>query len=402
MRVTTEQLTEANPIKTHLTCRGPARNRGGLSRRTALVGLLVGVLAAVAPAYAERSDCGGHRDFTTFTANAYVGADIAAPLSLDPNDPDYVSKLIATVTATYLKVVASDPPIRMEGLAREIAASRPEVVGLEEIWTVSQAPATATGPGSFTVVFDFLQLLTNALAAHGLHYAVAASATESDIIMPMRDLQTGGIAYGRITDHEVILARTDLPPGHLRVSHPQSGHFANYLQVPAIGLSMLRGWCSVDVSSRGETFRYVCAHLEQETAPAIQMAQAQELLGSLDHNMPVVLVGDFNADPLHRNGTTTYDAFTQAGFKDAWTVLHPHNPAGGLTWGHDADLADPTQRFVWRLDLVLYRGRAFQPEDLDILDARISRTQAPLWPSDHAAVAVQFDLCQPKAPGHRF
>jgi endonuclease/exonuclease/phosphatase family metal-dependent hydrolase len=313
-----------------------------------------------------------------------------------------MTNLIATVTATYLKVAASDPPLRMEGLAREIAASRPEVVGLEEIYSVGQAPATANGPGSFTVVYDYLQLLTNALAAHGLHYAVAATSTESDIIMPMLDLQTGGLAYGRITDHEVILARTDLPPGHLRVSHPQSGHYQNYLQVPAIGLSLYRGWCSVDVSSRGETFRYVCTHLEEETVPAIQMAQAQELLGSLDHNTPVVLVGDLNADPLHRNGTTTYDALIQAGFKDAWTALHPHNPVGGLTWGHDGDLADPTLPFVWRIDLVLYRGKAFQPEGLEILGARLRGSHAPLWPSDHAAVAVQFEFSQPKSPGHRF
>jgi hypothetical protein len=402
MRLTTEQPTEVNSIQSRLVCRGPTRGNGRLSRRAALLCLLVAALAVAAPAYAEQPDFGGHRGFSTFTANAYIGADLAAPLSLDPTAPGYLTNLIATVTATYLQVVASDPPVRLEGLAREIAASRPEVVGLEEIWSVSQAPATASGPSTFTVLYDYLQLLTNALAAHGLHYAVTATATEADIIMPMLDLQTGGIAYGRITDHEVILARTDLPPGQLRVSHPQSGRYQNYLQVPAIGLSVYRGWCSVDVTSRGETFRYICTHLEEETAPALQMAQAQELLGSLDPKMPVMLVGDFNADPLHRNGTVTYDALTQASFRDPWTVLHPRNPAGGLTWGHDADLADPTQRFEWRLDLVLYRGKAFQPEELEILDTRLSHTQAPLWPSDHAAVAVQFEFCQPKAPGHRF
>jgi hypothetical protein len=370
--------------------------------RAALACLLGAVLAVAAPALAAQPECGGHHGFSTFTANAYIGADIAAPLSLDPTDPNYLQNLLGTVTATYGQVIASDPQARMKGLACEIAASRPDVVGLEEIWSVSQASATASGPGTFMVVYDYLQLLTNALAAHGLHYAVAATATESDIIMPMLDLPTGAVLYGRITDHEVILARTDLPPGHLRVSNPQSGHYENYLTVPAIGLSLYRGWCSVDVASRGETFRYICTHLEEETAPVVQMAQAQELLGILDHNTPVVLVGDLNADPLHRNGTTTYDEFTQAGFKDAWTALHPHNRTGGLTWGHDADLADPTQRFVWRIDLVLYRVNAFQPEELEILDARLHHTQAPLWPSDHAAVAVQFDFSQPKAPGHHF
>ena len=402
MRVTTEKHVVANSIHPTTACRGPARNPGGLWCRAALACLLGAVLAVAAPALAAQPECGGHRGFSTFTANAYIGADIAAPLSLDPTDPNYLQNLLGTVTATYGQVIASDPPARMKGLACEIAASRPDVVGLEEIWSVSQASATASGPGTFMVVYDYLQLLTNALAAHGLHYAVAATATESDIIMPMLDLPTGAVLYGRITDHEVILARTDLPPGHLRVSNPQSGHYENYLTVPAIGLSLYRGWCSVDVASRGETFRYICTHLEEETAPVIQLAQAKELLGSLDHNMPVVLVGDLNADPLHRNGTMTYDEFTQAGFKDAWTALHPHNRTGGLTWGHDADLADPTQRFVWRIDLVLYRGNAFQPEELEILDARLSHTQAPLWPSDHAAVAVQFDYCQPNGSSRHF
>jgi hypothetical protein len=291
--------------------------------RAALACLLGAVLAVAAPALAAQPECGGHRGFSTFTANAYIGADIAAPLSLDPTDPNYLQNLLGTVTATYGQVIASDPQARMKGLACEIAASRPDMVGLEEIWSVSQASATASGPGTFMVVYDYLQLLTNALAAHGLHYAVAATAAESDIIMPMLDLPTGAVLYGRITDHEVILARTDLPPGHLRVFNPQSGHYENYLTVPAIGLSLYRGWCSVDVASRGETFRYICTHLEEETAPVIQMAQAQELLGSLDHNMPVVLVGDLNADPLHRNGTMTYDEFTQAGFKDRRADLGP-------------------------------------------------------------------------------
>jgi hypothetical protein len=57
---------------------------------------------------------------------------------------------------------------------------------------------------------------------------------------------------------------------------------------------------------------------------------------------------------------------------------------------------------VWRIDLVLYRGNAFQPEELEILDARLHHTQAPLWPSDHGAVAVQFDYCQPNGSSRHF
>jgi endonuclease/exonuclease/phosphatase family metal-dependent hydrolase len=216
--------------------------------------------------------------------------------------------------------------------------------------------------------------------------------TEFDVTLPMVDLQSGGLLFARLVDHEVILAR-DLPPGQLTVSNPQTGHYATLIQIPSIGFSQTRGWCSVDVFTRGETFRYICTHLEEEIAPRIQMAQAQELLdGPANIEMPVVIVGDFNADPLHRTGTTTYDQFVQAGFQDAWSAVYPSQAAGGLTWGHDAALADPSLKHIWRLDLVLYRAPALRPTGVSVLDLRLNSTQAPLWPSDHAAVAAQFRM----------
>src|SRR5207245_5787862 len=90
------------------------------------------------------------------------------------------------------------------------------------------------------------------------------------------------------------------------------------IHISSIGLSVLRGWCSVDVFVRGERFRYICTHLEEETVPQIQLLQALELLsGPAQVNLPVILTGDFNADTLHRNGTQTYDALIAAGFTDA-------------------------------------------------------------------------------------
>lgn len=364
-----------------------------ITRRAALLCLTVALIVPVMPVFAGSRDVGGKKAFTCYTANAYDGADLNPALSLDPTDPQYLQKLLGTVTQIYGQIVASDPPARLAGLAREIAVNRPEVAGLVEMWTLQKAPATATGPGPFTTVFDWLQLLTNSLAAQGAYYQVAVVSTESDIIMPLVDIHTGGIIYGRLTDHEVILVRADLPPGYLRVSNPQTGKFATHIQIPSIGLSIDRGWCSVDVFTRGERFRFVCSHLEEETVPAIQMAQAVELLaGPVDVELPVILVGDFNADPLHRNGTVTYDAFVQAGFGDAWLTAHPTEPAAGLTWGHDPELADPSVAFKWRLDLVLYRGGEFHPVFVEVLDPGLGRTQPPFWPSDHAAVGASFSL----------
>lgn len=142
---------------------------------------------------------------------------------------------------------------------------------------------------------------------------------------------------------------------------------------------------------RGEKFRYVCAHIEEETSPEIQLLQAVELMDSLDNVcLPVILSGDFNSDPLHRTGTETYDVFGAAGFDDAWGVLNESNPAGGLTWGHDEFLADPGVPFIWRLDLVLFRGNGLTLIDSDVLDIGLNRSEPPLWASDHASLTADF------------
>ncbi len=364
--------------------------RACLTRRSAFA-VVICLLTSGALAFADvRGEPGGKKHLTIYDANAYIGADLAPALTVDPSN---VSNALYVVSQLYLTIVASDPPTRMAGLAREIAAAKPDLVGLEELYTLATAPATVQGPGQFTVLYDYLQLITNALAAQGAHYNVAVIATEADVVLPMFDLQTGGIEYARAIDHEVILARSDLPPGYLRLSNPQSGHFDHYLQVPGTGISVLRGWASVDVFTRGERFRFICTHLEEETLPDLQLVQAMELLaGPADVSMPVVMTGDFNADPLHRNGTVTYDAFLEAGFRDAWTAVNPLNPAGGLTWGHDDLLADPALPFVWRLDLVLYRGAIFHPLNFEVIDLSLGRTTPPLWPSDHAAIAAGFTL----------
>ncbi len=370
--------------------------RAGGIRRRAFCAILCLLISGGLSVWAATANSPGKKHLKVFDANAYIGADLAPALTVDPSN---ISNVLQVVTELYMTIVASEPPTRMAGLAREIASANPDLVGLEELYTLETAPATAQGvPGEFTVLFDYLQLLTNALAAQGAHYQVAVIATESDIALPMFDLQTGGIAYARAIDHEVILARADLPPGHLRLSNPQSGHFTHYLQVPGTGIEVLRGWCSVDVFSRGERLRFVCTHLEEETLPELQLAQALELLaGPGSATLPLIMTGDFNADPLHRNGTITYDALIGAGFSDAWADLNPSNPAGGLTWGHDALLADPAQPFTWRIDLVLFRGAVFSPVQFDVTDLPLNRPSPPLWASDHAAVDAGFMLANPKA-----
>lgn len=360
--------------------------------------LLLASALFINPALAgQPSGIGGKRGVDTMTLNLYIGGGTERILALNPSDTNYIANLVSTVTGIYYEIIASQPVTRLQGVADNIAARMPDIVAVEEASLIrNQSPGDliigGTTPAT-NVVFDYLQILVSSLEARGAHYAVVSSTDEIDIELPMLNLQTGNIDDARLTDRDAILVRTDLPPGQLRVSHPQSGNFTNVIHIPGVGISVLRGWCSVDVFIRGRVFRYIAVHSEEETVPLLQVAQAQELLsGPANVNMPVLICGDFNSDPLHRDGSIAYDVYTAAGFKDAWAVLNPLDPTGGLTWGHDEFLSDPSVAFDRRIDLVFYKGSLFIPTDADVLDLWLNRNAPPLWASDHAAVAAEFLL----------
>lgn len=365
------------------------------ARCVAAAVLLAFALAIAPSAAAGGRGVGGKRSFSTLTQNAYVGADIGRIALLDPTDPQFFLNLLQAVTTTYFEFLAADPQARMEGIADRIAARRPDIVALQEMYLLRrQSPGDLILGGQVPateVVADFLQILLDALEARGLHYSVVAQASQLDAEMPMLNPLTGGIDDARLSDRDVILARTDLPRGHLRVANPLSGSFVNRIEIPEIGLSIPRGWCSVDVFVRGRKLRFINTHLEEETQPLLQLLQAQELLdGPASTSLPVILVGDFNADANGENGTWTYDELLADGFVDSWGDLHPGDP--GLTWGHDAGLADPAWAFVWRIDLVLYKSGRFVPKSVETLDGGLGGPQPPLWPSDHAGVAARFRI----------
>ena len=358
--------------------------------------LLTSMLLWTVPAQAGVAGVGGKRGVDVMQVNLYVGGGIDRAVALDPSDPNYYSELVATVTGIYYEILASQPPVRLQGVANQIAVRMPDLVSVEEASLIrNESPGDLVHGGSnpaTNVVFDYLQILTNALAAQGAHYGVAAVTYGFDAEMPMLNLQTGTIDDVRLTDREAILVRTDLPPGQFHVSNPQNANFSNVV-VTATGLPLLYGWCSVDVSVRGREFRYICPHLTVESAPEIQALEVQELLaGPADSNLPILIVGDFNADPYGRDGSFAYDLFPAAGYSDAWAVLHPDDSAGGLTWGHDEFLADPGLSFNRRIDLMFYRGGGLQPIESDVAELRLDRNQAPLWASDHAALATEFGL----------
>ncbi|MET9852518.1 endonuclease/exonuclease/phosphatase family protein [Streptomyces sp. NPDC006450] len=324
------------------------------------------------------------------TRNLYLGADLAPVLAATSPQG-----LVAAATAVWANVQATNFPERAEALADEIAASDPHVVGVQEavLWR-SQTPA---GPGSAThVEYDFLQILLDELSARGKHYAaVAAITVGSDFEAPRST--PSGLQDIRLTDRDVLLARTDLPARTFSVANPQSARFQSHLPIcrPVLGcppqpaLRVERGWVAADATLRGRTARVVSTHLEP-SAPAVQEAQAGELLaGPLNTTLPTVLLGDLNSaaggvGATPGSDTQSYNRLLAAGFTDAWTAVRPRDP--GFTCCQASDLRNPTSSLTRRIDYVLLRGKVTALTAHRVGHARADRTPSGLWPSDHAGV----------------
>ncbi|MDA8097769.1 MAG: endonuclease/exonuclease/phosphatase family protein [Clostridia bacterium] len=345
------------------------------------------------------------------TRNLYFGASAARlKVSSLPDVP-------ARVADMWQMILANDFPARAKALANEIAVKQPHLVGLQEATLLR-----VRSPGLFlksscrhimspnkllqchgllmyllfrrnkriatTVACDFLDILLGELRSRGLRYTPAAVWTGTDIEAPSA---TGDDV--RLTDRTVIIARSDLPPGELTLSNPQTKDFTSTF-LPLIGglltMPIRHGWASVDVTIRDRSFRFLATHLDADS-PAIQAAQARELLrGPCQTELPLVLVGDFNSKAV-RSGEGTYDHLIAGGYVDAWTVA---GSGDGFTAWQDENLLNPVSRLDRRIDLILYRG-GFQVQGVEVVgaepDDRIPEGLSPsgrLWPSDHAGVVA--------------
>jgi hypothetical protein len=264
------------------------------------------------------------------------------------------------------------------------------------------------GPGSppgapFVTRYDFLKLVVGALRARHLNYVVASADTTSDVSAPVPtafDDQGNPTAFDlvRFQDRDAILVRAGV-----RFRDPDHGTFTAYIPLDLLGTEtgLYRGWCSIRATVDGQTFRFVNSHLEAES-PDVNLAQASELVDLLRQvRDPVIWVGDFNSSAA--TGAPSYALITGAGFTDLWPLAHPHDP--GLTNGAadgvgalDANgvlVPYPSLVFNARLDLVLLRDRHGKPHDVHAAifgNQPGDRTASGLWPSDHAAVGMVFEL----------
>ncbi len=330
---------------------------------------------------------GDHRDRTlrVMTRNMDLGSDFGYIFEVLATTPNDQSALLLAITRTYLQVLASNIPARADALAAEIQVTQPDLVALQEVSTISSGPF---GAAATTVVEDQLDALLDALEKRDLHYAAVIINKNADVTLPSLDASFQNLVEVRLVDHDVVLARTDLPRSEFKLTNFQKGNFAAAVVLPIAGANVTfpNGWIAIDAKLRGKTYRFVNTHLS--TASSVQAAQTQELLsGALSTDIPVVLSGDLNSDahaPSFSNGPA-YGMLVSAGFLDVWNMIHPTDP--GLTWplfGEDPAFG-PTS-LVERIDLILAKGRGIQATAI-----LRTGTTAP-FASDHVGLVADFTL----------
>ncbi|MFY9264917.1 MAG: endonuclease/exonuclease/phosphatase family protein [Solirubrobacterales bacterium] len=348
--------------------------------------VLLAVAATLAPAAIAHGGPAAHQPkVKVMTRNMYFGADLTRSV-VAPTVPDF----LAANSEIWTNVLHSDIPARARLVAREIALTRPDLVGLQEVsqWLSGPVgdPAAAT-----TVEFDQLASLRFWLAVYGAPYRVVKSQSEIEIEAP------AGAPYNkdfRLVDRDVILAPLFGSRG-VTMSNPAGAQFAASLSLTnGIGqpIDITRGWVSVDVKAKGRRFRFVNTHLES-FHPGIRAAQAGELVAAAG---PVgsapgkaVLVGDINSGPEQTApDNIAFGVLASAGIADTWLAVNPGDPGLTCCFGElvdDPSLAGP---FDERIDHVLTKGGVGVTRSrLTGLDPA-NRTASGLWPSDHAGVVT--------------
>lgn len=340
---------------------------------------------------------------TVMTWNVYYGIDPSPLLTAQQQDvPGIAAGLWADLAYTNF-------PARAGVIARAIAAKRPDLVGLQEA-----AIYRIQSPGDFVlggttpatqVVYDFVAILIDSLAARGLSYSLVAADSTTDIEVPAANPGHLSPPFEdvRLTDRDAILARSGVG-----ITNPLHDKYAAAVPV-GLGDGIQEGWSSVEATVGGQTYRFVTTHLEIQQFLPFQLAQAEELLGLLDGEaLPTILVGDFNSDAsgLHPDDpnyeTPSYGMFIDAGFVDSW--LRPAGLPLGLTCCENDSVSNPFQTFDQRVDFIFTRNMPVLTHVGTLVvgrnvvgDQRGDRTTSGLWPSDHAGVVATF-LVPPVGP----
>jgi hypothetical protein len=385
--------------------------------------LCIGILGLTATSALAEADSKGANVYKidVMTQNLYVGADLMRVYAGAPCGP------LQSIYEIHETVQATNFPERAEAIADRVMRQKPHVIGLQEVALIrSQFPSDGAiiidfqagtfrfMPNADDVVYDYLQILLDALAARGLDYVEVEGATSwnADIEFPMASFDgdcnfTSFPMDLRQTDRDVILVRRDLP-----TANAANGNYSLNLPVTMdvgeplpLSIEFTRGFGQVDVTVGKDTFRVVNTHLEvgDDADPGspinfVQFVQAAELIGAATGTpLPLVVMGDFNSSPSVFDPRPAYGMMTGTGYVDLWNVRQGR-PDPGFTCCQDELLRNPTSGLFERVDLVfamLPPGAEPMPIQSRVVGDRDNdKTASGMWSSDHAGVASTLKFKQ--------
>ncbi len=392
-------------------------------KMVAAAAALVMASGVATPAYAGKDDRDRHdkrgSQVTVMSRNVYLGADINRPVTAaltaqaQGKTPQEILVALANATHETREIVdRTNFPVRATLLAREIARTKPDLVGLQEVALWRSGPLELTNvsvPNATTVDYDFLQILLDALAARGQRYVAVNVGDRADVEAPSFtgspfDQTMGGTVRDvRMTMRDVILMRAD---AGLNVLDSGGAVFAYNLKVSVAGnpISFDRGYQWVDVRKGREQLRFVNTHLEAFSSD-LALAQVSELLAATPTDRDVIFVCDCNSDPLNDSIKSVdtvphkapYDLVTGAGgFTDEWLRWAPAED--GWTSGLSETVDDATgDGFDHRIDMIFARsaegaGYAVDKGRVTGTSIRDRDRTTGLWPSDHGGVVLRLRL----------
>jgi endonuclease/exonuclease/phosphatase family metal-dependent hydrolase len=336
----------------------------------ALVALSLGPVATTASAAKAKPDV------TIMSRNLYLGADIIKLVAA----PDVAGEQ-QQVQLLHQVVDQTNFPLRAQALAAEIAASKPDVIGLQEVARYYRTPdGAAAGTPATQPLYDWMTLLQGELAKRDQHYRVVVEQTELDITVPSAE------GFGlRLKLGNAVLLRTGKGA---RVTHVKalSGQFANQLEVslPDQAVDLHRGYAGLDGVVGGLKFRFLDPHAEAYSDAAAN-GQFQELLAgpARSKTLPTIIAGDFNSDPADPGDDNAYKTVIGAGFTDTGKRV--------ATCCQNETVDNPTSELKTWIDHIVVRPKATVLSSR-VFGNRTSDVVGGLWPSDHAGVVATIRL----------
>jgi len=391
-----------------------------------LFALLYAGILAVAPMTALSADTA---DIKVMTQNQYLGADLG-PIIAAQTPEDYAQAVVDALQS----IAANNFRERAVALAESIHDRQPHLVAMQEVFAFECIDAGYGACAIFEPAFnDHLALVTEALAAFGSDYYVAAQI--QNLTIPTATMEAnhipglpvflpgfdGPAMFVSVIDRDVILARADVPtnPVPMVCGRPGTdGIGCNYLTVADVTtlagpISIERGHVAVDAWVGPDEYRFVNTHLEvrilgeNPLSAGYQAAQASELSYTLALNASpnpasrLIVAGDINSAPSHEpigpfippyhqlaQGLNIVGIPAFAPMTDTWS-LRPGKP-DGYTCCEAGDLSNTMSRHDERIDVIFARP-APAAVKANVMDAESSdRTPSGLWPSDHASVIAEL------------